>query len=232
MNMRNVRQQLVEYSHLIYDKGWVANHEGNLTCRIGANRWAATPTSFSKRDVGERDLIDVDDERNVLRGIRRPFSEFVMHLSAYRSRDDVKAVIHAHPPHATALSVVGRGLERPFIAESVVSIGPTVPLIPYATPGAKSQLDALAEAFLRYDVVILENHGVLSAGATLEQAFLRLEYVEHLASILTKAGQLGNPRFLSWDEIQPLLDGRKRAGLGPEARGMTRQEAYGHLAST
>lgn len=230
--VRNVREQLVRYSQLVYQKGWVANHEGNLSYKIGEGRYAATPTAFSKRDVSERDLIDVDDEKNVLRGIRRPFSEFSMHLAAYKARKDVRAVIHAHPPSTTAYACLGRGLSRPMIAESVVSLGPVIPLIPFALPGSPAQLEQISNTLLIHDVLILENHGLLAVGDSLEQAFLRMEYVEHLIDIESKALVLGTPRYLKWGEIQGLLDSRKRAGLGPESRGMTRDEAYGDLAKS
>ncbi len=225
--VRDVREALLHYSHLIYEKGWVANHEGNLTVKVSADRFLCTPTAFSKADIQERDLIEVDRERTVLRGFRRPFSEFSIHRAIYEARPDVRAVIHAHPPSATAFAVCGRGLDRAIIAESVVSIGPAVPCVPYAIPGSVEERELVARFATRYDVLILGNHGVVAFGDDLEQAFLRLEYCEHLAHIERLAMQVGRPRFLSWKDVDILLDRRKAAGLGPEARGMTREEAYG-----
>lgn len=230
MTGADVREQIVHYSRLVYRKGWVANHEGNLTARYANGRYLSTPTAFSKADIWERDLIEVDEDRKVVRGFRRPFSEFSMHLAVYQARPDAQAVIHAHPPNATALSVVGRGLDRPIVAESVVSLGPVVPCLPFYMPGSADETSAIAEAARRFDVFLLGNHGVLALGDTLEQAFLRLEYAEHLADIERRALSLGGPRYLSWGQIQPLLDRRKSAGLGPEARGMSREDAYGAFA--
>lgn len=224
---RDKREEILHYSRTLWERGWVANHEGNLSVRLGRGQYLCTPTSFSKREVTDRDLIIVDDEGNRLRGFRRPFSEFALHRSVFEARPDVKAVIHAHPRSATALSIVGEGLARPMIAESVVSLGPVVPLVRFAMPKTAAFTANLEPYLSRFDVVILENHGVLSYGDDLEQAYLRLEYCEHLADILRRARQLGAPRFLSWEDVQPLLDSRKKAGLGPEARGMTRDEAYG-----
>lgn len=230
MTGADVREQIVHYSRLVYTKGWVANHEGNLTARYANGRFLSTPTAFSKADVRERDLIEIDAEKNVLRGFRRPFSEFSLHLAVYQARPDAQAVIHAHPPSATALSVVGRGLDRPIIAESVVSLGPAVPCSPFFLPGSSDESQAVQQLAAVFDVFILGNHGVVALGDNLEQAFLRLEYVEHLAEIERRARQFGEPRYLSWAQIQPLLDRRKAAGLGPEARGMSREEAYGACA--
>ena len=227
--MRDKRDAIVDYSKLVYEKGWVANHEGNLSTRISDNQYLATPTSFSKRDVTERDLIVVDEEGALIRGFRRPFSEFALHKIVYQTRSDVGAVIHAHPPHSTAFSIVGRGLERPVLCEQVVSIGPTVPLVPFAVPKTDFFTASLVPFLEKFDVLILENHGVISCGVDLEQAFLRLEYCESLAKIQAIAAPLGNIRYLTWNEIQPLLDSRKKAGLGPEARGLSREDAYGYL---
>jgi len=224
--MRDKREAILHYSHLVYEKGWVANHEGNLSVRVGADRFLCTPTSFSKADVSERDLIVVDVEGNRVRGFRNRFSEFSLHAAIYRQRPDVAAVVHAHPPNATAFSVVGRGLPRPIVAEAVVSLGPVVPLVPFAVPGSAEATANLAEFLDVFDVLILENHGVFAYGADLEQAFLRLEYCEHLADIERRALQIGTPRHLAWAEIQPLLDARRRAGLGPESRGISRADAY------
>ncbi|MEZ4462846.1 MAG: class II aldolase/adducin family protein [bacterium] len=226
----DAREDIVRYSYLIYQKGWAANHEGNLTVRYANGRFLSTPTAFSKGDVRERDLIEVDAERNVVRGFRRPFSEFSLHLAAYAARPDVVAVIHAHPPAATAMSVIGRGLMRPIIAESVVSLGPVVPCSAFFLPGSSDESATVSQMAQRFDVFFLGNHGVLALGDSLEQAFLRLEYAEHLADIEARAIRIGEPRYLTWQQIQPLLDKRKSAGLGPEARGMSRDAAYGEFA--
>lgn len=227
--MLDKREAILRYSTTVWERGWVANHEGNLSTRLGPEQFLCTPTSFSKRDVAERDLIIVDADGALVRGFRRPFSEFALHRAVYAARPDVGAVIHAHPPNATALSVVGRGLEQAFIAESVVSLGPTIPLVPFALPKSAEFTGALLPFLPRFDVLILENHGVLAFGDHLEQAYLRLEYCEHLCDVWCRAEKLGTPRTLSWAELQPLLDARKAAGLGPEARGMTRDQAYGDL---
>src|SRR5690606_2448675 len=139
-------------------------------------------------------LLVVDGAGKVLSGGGRVFSEIGLHLAIYRARRDVNAVVHAHPPKATGLSVAGsRLLETPFLPEAIVSLGPSVPTVPFAPPG-----DAAARAlepFLgAYDAVLLENHGVLAWGKDVEQAYLRLELVEHLARIALVAEQAGGVR--------------------------------------
>ena len=218
--MSALREQLLSVSHAIHRYGWVANHDGNVTVRAGEDRYLATPTSVSKGDVRDEMLIVVNGEGKVVQGTYRPFSEFVLHRAAYETRVDVNAVVHAHPPTATAFSVAGRGLDRPILAESVVSIGPRVPLVPYALPGSDAFTDEVARHLPTYDCLILQNHGVLTVGSDLEQAYLRMELVEHLAKIEMLAMQIGSVDYLSGADVDWLLDKRKKAGLGPEARGM------------
>ena len=218
--MSDLREQLISVSHALHRNGWVANHDGNVTVRAGDDRYLATPTSVSKGDVCDEMLIVVNNDGKVVQGTYRPFSEFVLHRAAYETRVDVNAVVHAHPPTATAFSVAGRGLDRPILAEAVVSIGPRVPLVPFALPGTDAFADEVARQLPTYDALILRNHGVLTVGKDLEQAYLRMELVEHLAKIELIATQLGGVDYLDAGDVEHLLDKRKKAGLGPEARGM------------
>lgn len=214
-----LRGELVATSQVLHDKGWVANHDGNVTARLGRSRFLATPTSVSKGDVDENMLIVVNEEGRRVAGHMKPFSELVLHLAAYRARPDVNAVIHAHPPFATAFAVAGRELTCSIIAEAVVSLGAKIPLVPYARPGTPSFAGSLEEKLPAYDAVLLQNHGVITVGDDLEQARLRMELVEHLACIQWRAHQLGTVQPIPEDDIGPLLEKRAQAGLGPVSRG-------------
>jgi len=138
-------------------------------------------------------------------------------MAVYSSRRDAKAVVHAHPPAATARACAGLGLEEPFLPEAVVSLGPRVPLVPFALPGPGA-LSALAPYLEEFDAVILQSHGVLTWGDDPQMALLRMELVEHLARIARDAAPYGGVRPLSPTVLAPLLDARSRAGLGPEGR--------------
>ncbi len=212
------RRDVLAIAHELHSRGWVANHDGNVTLRLPAGRWLATPTALSKRVLTEADLIIVDREGRVVQGGRKPFSEFALHLPVYDARADVGAVVHAHPPATTALAVIGTEVDPALIAEAVISLGDRVPLLPYAFPNAVEQVETLAELATRYDVVSLGNHGALAWGDDVEQAYLRLELVEHLAGIQLRAMQAGRPRRLPDADIGRLLDKRTKAGLGPAGR--------------
>lgn len=229
---RDAREALVKYAQLVYTKGWVANHDGNLTVRVAPGRYVATPTSTSKGDIDARSLIVVDDKGKRIAGTGRPFSELALHLHVYRSRPDVTAVIHAHPPHATAMACAGVALNEPFIAEAVVSLGERIPLVPFGAPGTPAFVGHLNPFLPFYDGLLLENHGALTYGTALEQAFLRMELIEHLARIATLARTWGGTRPLPREVVSALLAKRRKAGLGPEARGLSSTPPSSTLVAT
>jgi L-fuculose-phosphate aldolase len=210
-----LRVQVAEVARQLHAAGWVANHDGNVTARDGA-RFLATPTATAKRLVGDRDLIEVDAKGSV-HGPGKVFGEIGLHLVVYERRPDVHCVVHAHPPHATAISASRKNpIEQPFLAEAVVSLGPRIPVVPYVQPGAAARA-ALAPWCELVDAVLLGNHGAMAWGANPEQALLRLELVEHLARIALAALPLGGVEPLPDAAIAPLLAARAKAGLGHAA---------------
>ena len=226
MSDNAIKQSLADYSHALHRQGWVANHDGNITHRSSdGERFLATPTATSKARVTPDSVLLVDTAgAKVGSGGGRPFSELGLHLAVFSARKDVRAVVHAHPPHATGLAVAGLALDVPMIAEAVVSLGPSVPLVPVAAPGAAAA-SALAPYLAQYDAVLLGNHGVLTWGSDLEQAYLRMELVEHLARIAVIARQLGAVRALPASMLPALAESRAKAGLGPRGRGLPESEA-------
>lgn len=212
-----LRVQVAETARLLHQFGWVANHDGNVSAReTSTSRYLATPTATSKRVIQERDLIELD-ARGAVIGQGKVFGEIGLHLVVYERRPDIHCVVHAHPPFATAIgSSRGNPIDRPFIAEALVSLGPKIPKIPYAQPGDAAKA-ALAPWCELVDAVILGNHGVLTWGANLEQALLRMELVEHLARIAIAAIPLGGVEPLPESAIAPLLAARAKAGIGRAA---------------
>lgn len=221
---RHLEEELVTYSQRLHSEGWVANHDGNVTVKLADGRLLATPTGISKASVDRQSLIVVNDEGKVVSGRLMPFSELGLHLYVYRERPDVRAVIHSHAPHATALAVAGVEVVASMLPEPVVSLGERIPLIPYAPPKSPESTLNLAAAVPESDAVTLESHGVLTWGPDLETAYLRMELVEHLARIQLLAMQAGQVRTISTDDIERLLKARTKAGLGLTARMQQTQE--------
>jgi L-fuculose-phosphate aldolase len=217
-----LRQEICEVSRRLHARGWVANHDGNVSVRTGDARVLCTPTATSKAEVTPEGIVileSLDDPSRIV-GRGKPPGEINLHLCAYQVRPDARAVVHAHPPTATGFGVAGvRLLERPVLAEAVVSLGPCVPTVPLTAPG-KPAAAALAPFLREHDVVLIAGNGVVALGDSLEQAYLRLELVEHLARIALTAHQLGAAPAFPAELLPPLLEARRKAGLGPEARGV------------
>jgi L-fuculose-phosphate aldolase len=205
---------IVDISQKLWTKGWVANHDGNVSVRF-EDMILATPTAVSKGDIVPEMILTLDREGNKLQGIGKPFSEIKLHLAAYRARKDIDAVVHAHPPFSMARGLVGGDFEI-NIPEAVVSIGEVIPVARYARPGAKENDEIIAEALSRCDVFMMAGNGVLSVAADVKDAFLRMELLEHLLKIDYYARSMGTAMTLPLEDKQELLEKRAAVGLGPK----------------
>ncbi len=212
-----IRAEVVAVSKRLDSNGWVANHDGNISVRLTGQRLLITPTAVAKRDVTDATLIIVDMKGNVLEGRRKPFSELELHLAVYKARPEAECVIHAHPAHATAFGLVGASLSPVAMPEIVVSLGDTIPTLPFAMPKSPAVTAQVEAAAAKYDAMLMAGNGVLTLGADLTQALLRMELVEHYAKILTAARALGSVNALPAADVQKLLEARKKAGLGPRS---------------
>lgn len=209
-----LRQHVAALCKKVAKRGWVANHDGNASARAG-ERFVASPTAVHKGDVKPEMCVVVDADGKVVAGDRKVFSEISLHLACYRARPDVNFVLHAHPKTATGWAVAGESFfDPPFMPEPVVTLGASIPLVPYAVPGSSTA--GLEHAIGECDAVLLGNHGVLTVGRDAEQAYLRMELVEHLARIALVARQVGGPRPIPHEDVEKLLQARAKAGLGPQ----------------
>lgn len=216
-----LQREVSHYSKRLHEAGWVANHDGNVSARLlDGERFFATPTAMSKRDIEAHDVITVDVTGKVLGGRRRLFSEWHLHAACYRARPDVRAVLHAHPPHATAFGLARRALPTPALPEMVVSLGTSLPLLAYQLPKSDRQDADIARALTDgdADAFLLSANGVVTVGRDLEQAFLRMELVEHWARMAAVALPLGGVEPLPHDDVVKLLEARTKAGLGRRGR--------------
>jgi len=208
-----LKEDIVEVGRRIYNLGFVAANDGNISVRTGDNEILTTPTGVSKGFMTPDMIIKVDMAGNQLEGELKPSSELRLHLEVYRQRPDVRAVLHAHPPVATAFTVAGIPLDRPVLPEIVVSLG-RIPTAKYATPSTE-ELPASIRPFLeKHDAILLENHGALTVGGDLFNALFKMEQIEHFAKISLYARLLGGERELPPDAVEKLLMVRERLGLG------------------
>ena len=204
-----LRQEIVLFGKMLHRLGFMPGTSGNLSIRMDRQRLLVTPTSVSKFLLTPEDIVIVDLDGRQLEGSRNVTSELSMHLAVYQHRDDVGAVVHSHPPVATAFACAGRGLEEMLCQEAVMTLG-VVPLAAYATTGTSEVAASLVPFLPFHDAILMANHGAVAYGTTLLQAFQKMETVEHLAQIALVAHQLGAPRILKQEEIDQLRDAKAK----------------------
>ncbi len=195
---------IVQVCRRLYERGLIAGPDGNVSVRLGDGSILATPTGMSKVDVGESDLVVVALDGTVISGTRRPSSELRMHRRIYQLRDDIHAVVHAHPPTATGFAVAGESFMAPVLPEVILQMG-EVPLVRYATPGTDALADSV-EPHVRagHEAFLLANHGATTMGPTLGIAHQRMESLEHAARIIFVARTLGRVNELSDADVRAL----------------------------
>lgn len=209
-----IKKQMCEIGKRVYDHGMVAANDGNFSVKLNDNEFLCTPTGVSKGFMTPEYICKVDAKGNVLEANEgfRPSSEIKMHMRVYEEREDVRAVVHAHPMYATTFAVCGKALEAPIMPEAVLSLG-TVPLAKYGTPSTMEIPDAISEYLQYYDAVLLENHGALSYSDSLLAAYHKMESLEFYARLLYQSMMLGGPKELTKEQVKRLYSMRSSYGL-------------------
>jgi L-fuculose-phosphate aldolase len=203
------RKDLISVCHRIYDKGWVAMNDGNVSIRLDESRILCTPTAISKGMVELDDLIICDMSGRKIEGRRDSTSEIMMHITIYSMRPDVRSIVHAHPPVATGFAAAGKALDKALLPEVIIHLG-AVPLAKYGLPGTPALSEGMKPFISHYDALLLENHGCTSYGRDVWQAFFRMEMVEHFARITLVAELLGGAKPLPRSEVEKLVAARAR----------------------
>jgi L-fuculose-phosphate aldolase len=187
----------------LYQRGFLAGTEGNVSVRVAPDQIWITPSGRHKGLLQPEELLRIDPQGHVCVGHGKPSSETPMHLTLYRCRPDIQAVVHAHPPIATALTVAGYGLQMPLLPEAVVVLG-EVPTVPYQLPTTWEFAAAVGEAMRQAEAALLENHGSVAVGATLQAAFNVMETVERVAQVFYLAKTLGRVHALPTAAVEAL----------------------------
>ena len=208
-NEQGCREHVVRVCHSIYEKGWVAMNDGNVSVRLDEEHVLCTPTAVSKGQIQLDDLIVCDMAGNKVEGKRERTSEIAMHMTVYSLRPDVRSVVHAHPPVATGFATAGRALDKALLPEVVIQLG-AVPLASYGLPRTSALSDGMLPFIPHYDALLLENHGCTTYGKDVWEAFFRMEMVEHFARITFVAEMLGGAKPLPREEVQKLFAARAR----------------------
>lgn len=212
MNRGAVARRMALCCRQLAAQGLIAGRDGNLSVRLGPERVLVTPSGFIKSLVTPADMVEVDLSGKPRRlGSRKPTSELELHLCILRHRPDVQAVVHAHPPAATGFAVAGEAIPGNLLPELIFVVGP-VPLVPFGMPGTPELGDRIVPfiAETRHHALLLANHGAVTMGRTLDEAWIRMESLEHSARIIMAARQIGQPQPLSLDAIRVLEQRREK----------------------
>ena len=206
MNEQEIREQICDVCHKMWQQGWVAANDGNVSVKIGEDLYLATPTGISKSFITPEKLIKINGKGEVLEALEgyRPSSEIKMHLRCYQEREDVGAVVHAHPATATGFACAHVPMDDYAMIESVIAIG-SVPIAPYGTPSTDEVPEGIAPFLKEHDVILLENHGALTVGCDLITAYYRMETLELTAKIMLNARLLGGVKDISRENIDRLV---------------------------
>lgn len=212
--IQEVKNQICDVCHKMWQLGWVAANDGNVSALLDNDTILTTPTGMSKSFITPETLIRIDRQGNVLEAAEglRPSSEIKMHLRCYDKREDVRSVVHAHPPAATGFAVAHKAMDMYNMIEDVAVIG-AVPLAPYGTPSTIEVPNAIEPYLDEHDVMLLENHGALAVGSNVITAFYRMESLELWAKITINAVILGGSYDINKENVQKLIHLRDYYGV-------------------
>jgi L-fuculose-phosphate aldolase len=223
-HVEQARHKIVRVCRLMWEKGYVAATDGNVSMRLG-ERILTTSSGLSKGMLDPAQLVLTDLDGKMLperfqsnKGLK-PSSELRIHAEAYRRRPDIGAVVHAHPPIALAFSIAGVSLAGYVLPEVVLTLG-AIPTTSYATPTSADGPAVIHDLIGKFDALLLDRHGTLTVGKDPLDAYFKLEKIEHSATVTLAAHSLGNVRTLPPEEVRRLTSIRRETlGLPPEWEG-------------
>lgn len=214
MDIENLKAQICDVCGKMWQLGWVAANDGNVSAKLPDGTFLVTPTGISKAFITPDKLLRINNKYEIIEGAPgyKPSSEIKMHLRCYEKRDDVFSVIHAHPPGATGFAVAHKAMDMYNMIEDVCVIG-SVPLTPYGTPSTTEVPDSIEPYLEDHDVMLLENHGALAVGSDVITAFYRMESLELWAKITINAVILGGSHDISRENVDKLINLRPFYGV-------------------
>lgn len=212
VNAHKIKQDICEIGRRLYEKGFAAANDGNITVRISDNEVLCTPTMHSKGFLKPDDISTIDMTGKQISGRKKRSSEALLHLEIYKQRPEIKSVVHCHPPHATAFAVAREPIPQCVLPEVEVFLG-DVPITKYETPGGQAFADTIIPFVEKSNVIILANHGTVSFGEDVEKAYWWTEILDAYCRILMLSRQLGRVNYLDQNQSQELLDLKDKWGF-------------------
>ena len=210
MTEQQYKEQICDVGHKLWQLGFVAANDGNISVKLDEDTFLSTPTGVSKAILTPDMIIKVNSKGEAIESTEhdKPSSEVKMHIRCYKERPDLKAVVHAHPPTATGFAVAHIPLDQYTMPEAIIFLG-SVPIAPYGTPSTDEVPESLVPFLQDHDCILLENHGAISMGVDLTTAYYKMETLEHFAKVSLVAHQLGCAAELSKSQLDACIDIRK-----------------------
>lgn len=199
----SVKKELIQFCHRVYEKNFVSAYDGNLSVRLSADRFLITRSGICKGDVEESDILEIDGSGRKISGEGKVTTEYKIHLFVYNKRPEINSVVHCHPVFATAFATKGEGLEKPVFPEVILNLG-KVPLCKYGTPSTEEIPESMLPYINRCNAMLFQNHGAVTFGTTVKDAYYKMEKLEHAAKTLFIARQLGGERPLPGNKVDYL----------------------------
>ncbi|MFO7907748.1 MAG: class II aldolase/adducin family protein [Planctomycetota bacterium] len=212
VNTHKVKQDICDIGRRIYNKGFAAANDGNISVRISDNQVLCTPTMHSKGFLKPEDIVTVDMTGKQIAGAKKRSSEALLHLEIYKNREEVKSVVHCHPPHATAFAVAREPIPQCVLPEVEIFLG-DVPITKYETPGSQEFADTILPFVRKTNIIVLANHGTVSYGENVERAYWWTEILDAYCRILMLSRQLGRVSRFSENEERELLGLKQKLGF-------------------
>lgn len=219
INIHQIKEEICDIGRRLYNKGFAAANDGNISYRVDENRVVCTPTQICKGFMKPDDLCVVDMEGKQIAGHRKKTSEILLHLTIMKRRPEVKSVVHCHPPHATAFGIAREAIPQCVLPEVDIFMG-DVPIAKYAIPGGQGFADTILPFVDKTNIVVQANHGTVSWGPTVERAYWLTELLDAYCRILLIARDLGKVDYFNKKEAEELLDLKSQWGIDDPRIGM------------
>jgi len=212
VNIHQIKEEICDMGRRLYNKGFAAANDGNISYRIDENRVVCTPTQICKGFMNPDDICIVDMEGNQISGNRKRTSEIFLHLKIMKERPEVKSVLHCHPPYATAFGIAREAIPQCVLPEVDIYMG-DVPIADYAIPGGDELASTILPFIHKSDIIVLANHGTVSLGPTVEKAYWMTELLDAYCRILMLSRQLGKVSYFNKEEAEDLLKLKGQWGI-------------------
>jgi L-fuculose-phosphate aldolase len=212
MNEQSIKEEMCEAGRRMYENGFVAANGGNISARIGENIYIVTPTGVSKKDLTPEGLLKINGQCEIIEGEGKPSSESKVHIYCYENRPDVMSVCHSHAPYSVAMASTNFKMDKYFLPEQVFFLG-AVPRCEYSPAGSNEVAESMAPYIEKHSALLLGNHGPVTMGDSIMQAYFRMETLEHVAHVYSITKMLGGVIEFTPEEEKYIFDKIEARGM-------------------